>query len=43
MCKLCGSFYYKTPVVVLKSVYTKCDFNPICCRMKFHPIFDVSS
>ena len=28
---------------VLRSVYTKCDFSPICCRTKFHQIFDVSS
>ena len=27
----------------LRSVYTKCDFIPICCRTKFHQIFDVSS
>ena len=26
-----------------RSVYTKCDFSPICCRTKFHNIFDVSS
>ena len=24
---------------VLTSVYTKCDFSPICCRTKFHQIF----
>ena len=28
---------------LLRSVYTKCDFSPICCRTKFHQIFDVSS
>ena len=27
----------------LRSVYTKCDFSPICCRTKFYKIFDVSS
>ena len=27
----------------LRSVYTKCDFSPICCRTKFHQIFDVNS
>ena len=26
-----------------RSVYIKCDFNPICCRAKFHPVFDISS
>ena len=24
-------------------VYAKRDFNPVCCRTKFYPIFDVSS
>ena len=27
----------------LRSVYTKFDFSPICCRTKLHQIFDVIS
>ena len=27
----------------LRSVYTKCDFSPFCCRTKFRKIFDASS
>ena len=30
-------------LVRLRSVYAKCDFNPICCRSKFYLIVDVSS
>ena len=30
-------------LLVLRSVYTKCDFSPFCCRTKFHKIFDAGS
>ena len=37
------AFSVKVCVQLKSHFYTKCDFNPICCRTKFYKIFDVSS
>ena len=34
----CSAFSTSEEKFGLKFVYPKCDFHPICCRTKFHPI-----
>ena len=42
-CNKSFSVFFFQQNYAFRSVYSKWDFNPICCRTKLHSVFDLSS